>query len=73
MQPLVNPRRACTKVAVVVFVCVCVCVCVCDSVTALAASMSAYICNQRYSQVVLSILTHGLSKKPSFQKCQYAN
>ena len=44
-----NPRRACARVTV----CSCpVCVCVYLSVTTLAASMPAYICNQRYSRVL---------------------
>ena len=37
------------------FVCVCVCLSVCPSVTALAATASAYTCSQRYSGVCLWI------------------
>ena len=50
---LINPRRACARVTVVVlcvYLCVCLSVClsVCPSVTALAASASAYTCDQLY-------------------------
>ena len=47
-----NPRRACARVTVVAL---CVCVSVCPSVTALAASASAYTCSQRYSGVCLML------------------
>ena len=45
-----------------------VCVSVCPSVTAVAASVFIYTCNQRYSEVSLRILTRGFSEKPSVQK-----
>ena len=55
---------------------VCVCVCVYRSVTALAASASAYTSNQRYSRVFLRLdFFRGFSKNPSVQKlwCEKAN
>ena len=48
VQHVLNPWRACARVTVVV---VCVCVCV----PALAASVSVYTCNQRYSRVSLRL------------------
>ena len=72
---IINPRRACARVTVVAL---CVCVSVCPSVTALAASASAYTCSQRYSGFVLGfswIYMCGISKKPKVMawKSQYAN
>ena len=52
-QVVINPRRACA--ARVTVVGLCVCVCVCWSVTPLAASASAYTCNQQYSRVFLRL------------------
>ena len=50
---LTNPRRACARVTVVVL---CVqCVSVCLSVTALAATVSVYTCNQRHPWVSLRL------------------
>ena len=45
---LINPRRACARVTVVVL-----CVCICPSVTALAATVSVYTCDQRHPRVSL--------------------
>ena len=45
--PAGNPRRACARVTVVV------CLSVCLSVTALAATVSVYTCNQRHPWVSL--------------------
>ena len=53
-----NPRRVYARVTVIVL-------CVCVSVPALAASVSVYIRNQRYSQVSLWLFTRGFSKEPS--------
>ena len=48
-QALINPWRACARVTVVVL-------CVCLSVTALAATVSIYTCNQRHPWVSLRLL-----------------
>ena len=49
---LINPRRACARVTVVLL---CVCLSVCLSVTALAATVSVYTCNQRHPWVSLRL------------------
>ena len=57
---------------VCVSVCLSVCLSVCPSVTALAASVFVYTCNQRYSEVSLRLFldfdTWIFGKKPSVQK-----
>ena len=59
---LTNPRRACARVTVVVL---CVqCVSVCLSVTALAATVSVYTCNQRHPWVSLRLLNVWNFEKP---------
>ena len=63
-KPFINPRRACARVTVLAL---CVCVSVCPSVTALAASASAYTCSQRYSRLCLGYMC-GFLKKPSVQE-----
>ena len=74
----INPRRACARVSPAC-VCVCVCVSVCLSVTALAATVSVYTCNQRHPWVSLRlylILNVWNFEKPFRSRvmaCQYAN
>ena len=55
VMPAYEFRRGFCTLCFHCFVCVCICLSVCPSVTALAASASAYTCSQRYSGVCLRL------------------